>query len=188
MFNYNQVLQLIVSGLAYLASKYGFNLDASTSSQITLGITLLLNHFLHGGTPTPPPAVPASTNTATRANSVILGLAFAGLLAFAFTGCKSAPANVYKAETATDTAVATAMSVWGDYVAANHPPVAQEMQVQAAFQKIKAAELTVESANELLIHDAGNTNLVAVIADNTATELQAYNDLIALLQSFGVKL
>ena len=37
--------------------------------------------------------------------------------------------------------VSAAMTAWGSYVAANHPPASQELAVRAAFEKYQAAEL-----------------------------------------------
>ena len=111
-------------------------------------------------------------------------------LAFAlFLGCSSTQVSTaYKTETATDTAVTTAMNVWGAYVSANHPPVSEELQVKAAFEKVQAAELLVNSATIIAQQTVGQTNnSITEITTDSAALAQALVDLTNLLQQFGVK-
>ena len=153
---------------------------------LTLAVTALLSHFMHSSPPANNATPPAGTIT--RGGSLLSVLLLTGFCALMFTGCAGVSANTYKAETLTDTTVSTALHVWGDYVAANHPPVTEELQVKALFEKIQAAELVIESTHELYLQNTGNTNLLTSISISTATEVQEYNDLLALLRSFGVKI
>ena len=185
--NIKQIVSLITALGAWLslhgAGKYFAGIsDPGTQDLLTLIVTLIVNHFMHGN-PTPPDT--GASPSKLCANLFIL-LALPALL---FTGCSTGQiGTAYKVETATDTTIATAMSIWGDYVKANHPPVSEELQVQSAFQKVQAAELLANSATTIAAQNVGNTNLLNAVLTSSAAETQAFTDLVTLLQSFGVKL
>lgn len=113
------------------------------------------------------------------------------------SGC----ATSYKTEKAADITVSAAMTAWGNYVAQYHPPVSQELQVKAAFEKYQAAEILAVDATHSLFDltstnsaTAGSTNAVssataqAKVTQAVAAEAQALADLIALIQGFGIKI
>jgi hypothetical protein len=89
----------------------------------------------------------------------------AGLL---WAGCNTTQQTVaYKAETATDLAVTTAMVGWGAYVATEHPGTNAEQTVLNAFEATKTAELAVVDATA-----ATNTTPLAT-AQTVLSESQA---------------
>jgi hypothetical protein len=103
-------------------------------------------------------------------------------------GCasQSAVTTAYKSEAAADAAVTTAMSAWGAYVAANHPPVAQEMAVEKAFNAYQQAELASIDATSAYANAAGS-NTVAQAQSETAamtSASQALSDLLNLAAQF----
>jgi hypothetical protein len=117
------------------------------------------------------------------------GIALAGLA----TGCKTANTAAYKATGAVVVTVDAAMSAWGDYVRTSHPPVAQEIAVKDAFEKYKAAALTVTSAGAahakvLATQGADPTSAASALNAAIAISSAALGDLIALIQKFGVKI
>ncbi len=108
----------------------------------------------------------------------------------------------YKAEKAADITVSAAMTAWGDYVAKNHPPVSQELQVRAAFRRYQAAEILAIDATKG-IFDLNSTNsdgtnsidaataqlmVKARVQAATSAASAAFADLVGLLTSFGVKI
>jgi len=114
-----------------------------------------------------------------------------------FAGC----ATSYKTEKAADITVSAAMTAWGNYVAQYHPPVSQELQVKAAFEKYQAAEILAVDASHSLFDltatnasTAGTTNAVsqsvaqAKVTVATQAASQALADLVALIQGFGIKI
>ncbi len=118
-----------------------------------------------------------------------LGLA-AGLTG---TGCQT----TYKAEKAADITVTAAMTAWGDYVAQFHPPVEQEQKVKAAFEKYQAAQILAVDATKAMfdltatngISDPTATSVAkAKVSQASASAAGALADLVALIQSFGVKI
>ncbi len=119
----------------------------------------------------------------------VSGLALAGLV----TGCKTANTAAYKGTGAVVVTVDAAMSAWGDYVSANHPPVEKELKVKAAFDKYKAAALVVTTAGAAhakALATQGTDPASAQTALNAAIAISsaALGELIALLQQFGVKI
>lgn len=111
-----------------------------------------------------------------------------GTLCLGFTACKTSQvAAAYKAENATVHTVDAAMTAWGDYVTQFHPGVAAELKVKAAFDRYQKVLLTTVDVSQIAALNAGTnapTGLTTV-----PTELQtAIADLLATIQSFGVKL
>lgn len=142
--------------------------------------------------------VGAGGSTLPIAPRKVLPLLLVGLLGLgsvvSFTGCQSTPARIaYNTVSAPAITVNAAMTAWGDYVAQWHPPVAQELQVKAAFEKYQAAELAAISAAKVYadLAASGNTNSLSArvnteIQNQTAS--QALADLVNLVRSFGVNL
>jgi len=138
-------------------------------------------------TSTPPPPAPG------------LGIKIPMLLAFAsialmIIGCNTTPQKVaYRAAGTTVVSVDTAMNLWGAYVKANHPPVAQELAVENAFEKYQtsmavaldagAAYAATSVTNATFLQKA---SLALQQASSTAS--QDLTDLENLITSFGVKL
>jgi hypothetical protein len=168
--NIKQIVSLITAVGTWLSihfglSKYIPNLaDPSTQDMLTLVVTLIVNHCMHG-TPNPPDA--GMTGSLSK-NPALFLLAMFILPALLVTGCSSTPVGkAYQSETALDTAITAALDAWGAYVAANHPSAAVETQVRDAFDKARAAELLANSATELA-QQSSNTNVLSSLAANTA--------------------
>ena len=142
-----------------------------------------------------PPIEPRKIFSALPFLSVLLLI---GLLGFGsvvgFTGCQSTPARIaYNTVSAPAITVNAAMTAWGDYVALWHPPVAQELQVKAGFEKYQAAELAAISAAKVYadLAASGNTNSLSARVNTeiqSQTASQALADLVNLVRSFGVSL
>lgn len=118
---------------------------------------------------------------------LVATIAIAGL-----TACQSPPQrqafNVASAPAETADQV---MKVWGDYVHQFHPSAAAELQVLHAYKKAKAAELATIDAAEAYANQVGTTNALGVSVINAFSSPEgqrALADLVALVQSFGVKL
>jgi hypothetical protein len=174
---------LKIAGAALLA--HGATKAAAiVNSEDVIGVILTLagliaSHNWH--------AVPDNGGAGTPKLSLLLALALPALM---LTGCASAPTAAYKAESATAVTVETAMTAWGDYVAAHHPPASEELAVKAAFERYQAAELLAIDATASYVSLA-STNASASgsgLSVASAGAAQALSDLVSLLQSFGVKL
>ena len=121
---------------------------------------------------------------------LVLSLSTAGV---GLVSCSSTPARVaYNTVNAPSVAVDQAMIAWGDYVKQFHPGVADELKVKAAFERYqKLALVALDAAQSYAtLAGSGNTNsiglsMVAELASNQAAT--ALTDLLALLQSFGIK-
>jgi hypothetical protein len=130
------------------------------------------------GTNTPGPS---AGNSASGSKTIlILALLIPALM---FTGC----ATAYKAEATADISVNAAMTAWNDYVAQNHPPLSQELQVKAAFYKVQAAELSALDST-ILAASVTSTNGVTLANPDYTAATNALFDLVNLLRSFGVKI
>jgi hypothetical protein len=105
-------------------------------------------------------------------------------------GCIAPPALIaYRATATANVTANTALKAWDDFVAANHPPIAQQLQVKAAWEKAHAAELAAIDAQ------IAWTGIAAPGADaeaNWKTAQQAaansLSDLLDLVRKFGVKI
>jgi len=107
-----------------------------------------------------------------------------------FAGCKSTP---YKVAATTTISVQTAMSLWGAYVSANHPPVEQEQAVKTAYEKWQLSMAIVCDAGKTYAaaQQAGASNQSVLLAalEQSITDLDVNKtDLVNLLVSFGVKI
>lgn len=107
------------------------------------------------------------------------------------TGCKTN--TPYKVVATTQVSVQGAMSLWGAYVSANHPPVAQELAVKSAYEKWQSAMAVVCDAGKAYAaaqqaNAANQSVLLGALnqAVNDAAATQA--DIVDLLTKFGVKL
>jgi hypothetical protein len=113
---------------------------------------------------------------------------------FLVSGCGTTPQQAsYQAAGTTVTTVDAAMTAWGDYVKQYHPPVAQELQVKAAYEKYQASMVLLVDATQIYVTLSGSGSTNAPPAADKVTILQqqasqAFADLLALLNQFGVKL
>lgn len=131
-------------------------------------------------------------------SSAKLAFLFAGILALGgvvgLAGCQATPSRVaYNSVMVPATTADLAMTAWGDYVKAYHPPISEELKVKAAFEHYQAAELVAISTARIYADFAasGNTNALLVRAQSTLTSqtaTQALADLVNLLRGLGVKL
>jgi hypothetical protein len=109
----------------------------------------------------------------------------------AVIGCNTTPQKVtYQSAGTAVVSVDTAMNLWGAYVAANHPPIAQEQAVKAAYEKYQAAMATACDAGAIYAA-TGSTNAPATslaLQQAIASVGKELVDLENLIASFGVKL
>jgi hypothetical protein len=111
----------------------------------------------------------------------------AGLLAIGAAGCKSgALTNTYNTEAAIDASVTAAWSLWLAYEKAAPQPATVVAQVDAAFQKVQAAEEAALAISAAAASSSTN-NGVAVAPDLTAVNA-AVQSLSNLLLAFKIKL
>lgn len=106
-------------------------------------------------------------------------------------GCASTPQGVaYQATGTTRIGVYGAMELWGAYVKAVKPPVAQEAAVKDAFEKWQASMVAVCDAGQVWSL-ATSTNAIPAqdkFEAAVAAAGQARGDVINLITKFGVKL
>jgi hypothetical protein len=108
-------------------------------------------------------------------------------LAIETVGCKSTPKAAYvTAQTAAAT-VEAAMGIWDKYVQDNHPGVAVETKVKAAYDQYRLADIALLKAGKAILEaqNAGNTS---AWKQAEAALVASANDLYNLLVSLGVKL
>lgn len=149
--------------------------------------SILASIWLGTNHPKPPVANATNGTTAAGDKSTIVPLLLLGALlagcAPCLTGCKATPAKA--AVNASDTSRITvehALGAWNDYIIQFHPPVSQQAQVRAAWEKYKAAQLVVLDA--ALIYKetndaAAGQKLNAAIANAGNT----LNDLLKLINN-----
>ena len=106
------------------------------------------------------------------------------------TGCKTTP---YKAVATTQITVQAAMSLWGAYVSANHPPVAQELAVKSAYEKWQSAMAVVCDAGKAYsaaqqANAANQSILLGALSQAVTDAATDQADIVDLLTKFGVKL
>lgn len=117
----------------------------------------------------------------------ILILLATSTLCISFVGCStSAVTTAYKTESAIDTAVTASWTAWQSYVTnskinGSPVPLATQVSVAAAFNKVKAAELLAIDAT------ANSTNALSFGAVTSDLSL-AVTDLSNLLLTFNIKL
>jgi len=126
---------------------------------------------------------------------MVFFLSLATLVLMTLPGCASSPARIaYNVENSAQVTVSAAMGAWGDYVAQNHPPAAQEQKVKDAYEKYQATLTAVIDATTLAINLAaanGGTNNPSAwggvdIAQAQATA--ALTDLVTLVRTFGANI
>ena len=144
-----------------------------------------------------PPAAPAADpgkpmSTSTR---LPLMLAFCSLaLMFASTGCNTTPQRVaYQSAGTAVVSVDTAMNLWGAYVAANHPPAAQEQAVKSAYEKYQAGMSIACDAGAVyaatsVTNSASSSQASLALQQAIANANAELLDLENLLTQLGVKL
>jgi thiamine biosynthesis lipoprotein ApbE len=120
--------------------------------------------------------------------SIFPTIAAIGIGLATFSGCASQTAvtTAYKSEAAADAAVGTAMSAWGAYVSANHPPVSQEWAVQKAFNDYQQAELAAIDATTAYASAAGSNSVAQTQSEAAAMTAAstALTELINLASQF----
>ncbi len=144
------------------------------------------------GAPTPGgPAAPAQSQPG---KIPLMALAFAAALSLSLSACSTNQQTaVYKSATAVQTSVETVMTAWGNFVASGHATDAQRAQVAQAYNKYQLAMVTLIDAEVAFgtISAGSDTNaVVSAQGQNAAASAaanQALSDLVALVQSFGVK-
>lgn len=103
-------------------------------------------------------------------------------------GCSttSVSTTAYKTEATTDAAVTSAMSAWGAYVAAYHPPVSEELQVESAFNKYQQAELAAIDVTAAFAAATATNSASSTTNETTAltAATQSLTDVLNLVQSF----
>jgi hypothetical protein len=174
---------LISARVAAAAGVAGLGLAArdnnKTSEQVGAGTTATF-----GGSP-------SRLVSLLLAATILTGLVAGGSLV---GGCGTTPQKVaYATAGTTVVTVDAAMSAWGDYVKAYHPPATQEAQVKAMYEHYQASMVVVVDANQLYVTLAGSgsTNsppAQAAALSASAVAAQAFADLLNLLRSFGVKI
>lgn len=108
-------------------------------------------------------------------------------------GCKNPQQASYAAVGTVQVSVEAAMSAWNLYVGQNHPPVATELKVKAAYEKYQQAMAAVCDAGAIyaaagVTNSAGQTGASAALQAATSNAGQTLADLVALIRSLGVKI
>ena len=188
---FNSLIRSIIKIIGAALVAHGLtNAGSIVNSPDVIGVIMTIAGLVwsHYSLSTPATTPPASPSISSKPPLMLL---FALLLpALLIQGCASAPTNAYKAEAATDATVSAAMTAWGSYVAANHPPSSQELAVRAAFEKYQAAELLAIDATASYTAATSINSSAALDAMTAASSsvAQSITDLVNLIQSFGVKL
>jgi hypothetical protein len=106
----------------------------------------------------------------------------------ALSGCSTAPANTYKAVSASDVTLSAAMRAWGDYVAQNHPPASDEQIVKSAFEAYQQAELLALDAAAVAANAPDDPQALSNSQGTWNAASLAFGDLVNILEKFGVKI
>jgi len=146
---------------------------------ILLVASLIWSHYAHGDDA--PPSLP-------KAPLLMLALALAS--GFVVAGCASAPRVTYQAAGASVVTVETALKAYNVLAEAGKTTPAQNAAVKAAFLKYQAAFAVVCDAGAIYSATSTTNAPAASAALQTAivNANQSIADLVALVQSFGVKL
>ncbi len=152
--------------------------------------------FLGTNTPAPAaPSAPVSTAQSNRLGIPLMSLMLLGCLALSAPGCASQGKAAFTASSATQVTVDTAMTAWGDYVKQYGATVHKRAKVKALYIRYQNTIVNVIDAEEVLtalsttnspqgtLKTAQDRQTAALAASS-----QALLDLVATLQSFGVKL
>jgi hypothetical protein len=115
------------------------------------------------------------------------------LAVLAYGGCTSNQiATAYKTETAVDTSVVAAWSLWTNYVQLVNLSTNSQVSVVAAFNKVKGAELIVIDASASLSATTNSASFSAAAQAAYTQAMSAMNqdltDLGTALASFNIKL
>ncbi len=108
-----------------------------------------------------------------------------------FQGCAGQTKVAYQVETGAQVTVETAMTAWGDYVKAHHPPASDELKVKLAYEKYQMANVAAVDATSALasLTDTNSVPRFSLIAsDATASAATALTELINVIKTFGIKL
>jgi hypothetical protein len=209
--NSDQLNSLVRTGLKMLGAllvAHGWtatagvlNADSIAGALIAL-LGLALSHFAHKADPAPPADPPAGGSgdgsvpikRATGITSApLMSLLAVGLLAapLALTeGCSTTPQRAaYQSVATTEVSVEAAVNEWNAYVAAAHPPLAQQQAVRAAWQKYQAAMLLVCDAGAAYsaagsTNSAGATGASAALQQAITNAGQTITDLEYLITQF----
>jgi hypothetical protein len=160
--------------------------SADVIGLVTLLAGIYLSHRAHATAPSTPP--PPSGQS-----PIILCVLLAGLAASPLA-CSTSPQRAsYQAAGATIISVDAVMTLWGDYVARNHPPASQEAAVKAAYEKYQASMAVACDAGAMYsagdnVDDKAAAILSASLRQAIADASQDLLDLENLIQTFGVKL
>lgn len=191
-FNQDQLLSFIRSAFKTAGAWLVMHGHAQTGNWLestevmgyaTIALGFVWSHLHHSNTVQ---GIPTTPNLPGLKLLLCLGL----LSPFALASCSGPGRAAYNSVSVPAITADAAMKAWGDYVAQNHPGVAAEKKVLAAYQKYRLLELTAIDAAHLAADTAGATNgvtLQGIIQTASTPEAgQALSDLIALIRSFGV--
>lgn len=111
-----------------------------------------------------------------------------------FGGCGSTPQRAaYVAAGSVQVSVETAMAAWNVYVGAQHPPLATELKVKAAYEKYQQAMVVVCDAGAIyaaagVTNANGQTGAAAALDTARANAAQSLADLLGLMRTIGLKI
>lgn len=154
---------------------------------IVTGLGLLWSHFTHA-------SLPGATGGASKTGGAAVLFIFLSAASLSLTACNTTPQqSTYRAVGTTVVSVDTAMKLWGDYVAVNHPSTAVEQQVKAAYTKYQrsmaaACDLGAMYAATSVTNAPAASQVNLALAQAMGTASQDLSDLENLIASFGVKL
>jgi hypothetical protein len=196
--NQDQVINLIqtlfkVGSGALVAKGFG---DDSLWEGIGGAVVAIVTWYLsHQWNKTPGPSPMSNVQSPTSGGAIhLLLVGLLGLsLCWTITGCNTPQRAAYVAVGGTQVSAETALGAWNIYVGEYHPPVATEAKVKAAYEKYQAAMAAVCDAGAIyaasgVTNSAGQTGAGGALATAQANAAQSLSDLIALLQTLGVKL
>ncbi len=137
--------------------------DNNSVEIITAGLLTLIGvvwGILHR-TPAPSagPATPTQSGRTQSLFPVILAVGLAGFL----SGCASPQSDAFKAESAAQTGVETALAGWNVYVGNYHPGTNTEWKVMQALNIYKASELLAIDATQAWIRDTNSPTATATL-------------------------
>lgn len=148
-------------------------------------VGILFSLVTHSGDTTTPPSSPSSGSKPPL-------MLLASILAFSvlFTGCSTTPQRAaYETAGTTQVTVDTAMTLWGTYVADNHPGTNAEAAVNSAYTKYQAGFAVLADAGAVYAATGGtNATATAALSQATANVATEITDVENLIAGFGVTL
>ena len=194
--NSDQIASLVRSGLKIIAgllAAHGMQDTAGllntpdVTAAVLLVVSLAWSHFTH----TSP--LDANSGPSSRSGGVqLLVCLCAASFLFFQAGCSSTPQQVtYQAAATSNVTVQTALQAYDQFAAAGKTTPAQNAAVKAAYEKYQATMAVVCDLGQVYAAAGTSTNSTAAKAalDTAGTNAaQELSDLVALIQSFGVKL